>query len=199
MAQPGWGWNRNRLARAACMSLAVMLLAADTHQEEDPQATAFGLSEPIICSEIRGFEDYERHPTASLTAEEKLLIYYRPLHYKSRKVKGMFEAHLTQDGTIHRKGEKAVLWSKKKLVDYQVKTPEPPEFIYHRNTIALKGLKPGEYVFELTLRDEVGQGAPALKSIPFRIVPTPAASPDEPDDAKPETPATPSRKRPRGF
>ena len=36
-----------------------------------------------------------------------------------------FTAHLTQDGQLRRKGEKKVLLSKKKLLDYEAKSRQP--------------------------------------------------------------------------
>jgi hypothetical protein len=144
-----------------------------------PDDGSFGMTEPIACREINGYEDYVVLPDAALTADEKLLVYFRPRHYKSAPVDGQFEAHLTQSGKVRRRGEQAVLWSKAKLLDYRVRTAEPPKLIYLRNTIALKGLKPGEYEFEIVLRDEVGRSKPAVRVLLFRILPSPGPTRDE--------------------
>ena len=134
--------------------------------------TRFSLTEPIVCREIRGYEDYETLKTPTLTADDKLLIYFVPLHYKTSKVGDHHEARFTQDGKIRRRGEKAVLWTKKDLLEDTAKATEPPRQVYLRNSIGLKALKPGEYEFDIILRDEVGKSAPALRSVPFRVIPT---------------------------
>ena len=45
-----------------------------------------GMTPPIACREIEGYEEYEPLPDAALTSDEKLLVYFRPRHYKSTKV-----------------------------------------------------------------------------------------------------------------
>ena len=119
----------------------------------------FRMSEAIVCSSIEGYEDYEPLPGAAMTADEKLLIYYRPLNYRSSLEKGWYQAHLIQDGEIRKRGAKKFIRQKLKVLDYTTpKTERPPELIYLRNTISLKGLEPGEYDFVITLRDEVAKG-----------------------------------------
>jgi hypothetical protein len=164
VARPAWrfGW-----------ALTVVLVTSGLSRDDAPDDGSFGLTEPIACREINGYEDYVVLPGAALTADEKLLVYFRPRHYKSAQVDGQFEAHLTQSGKVRRRGEKAVVWSKAKLLDYKVRTAEPPKLIFLRNTIALKGLKPGEYDFEIVLRDEVGRSKPAVRVLPFHILPSP--------------------------
>jgi hypothetical protein len=165
--------------------------SADT-SDDDPDDGTFGLSAPVACKEVRGFEDYEPLPDAALTADEKLLVYLRPRHYKVTREGSKYVAHLTQDGRIRRRGEKAVLWSKKNLLDYKAETDTPPGPIYLRNTVALKGLKPGEYDFEITLYDKIGQSAPAVRTLPFRVVAAPAPEKDEKDRDKAGTPNRPT-------
>jgi hypothetical protein len=172
--------GRRSAGRQVVWGLVVAGLASSAHRAAEPRACgddrddgSFSLTEPIACKEIKGYEDYVVLPGAALTADEKLLVYFRPRHYKSSRVGGKCEAHLTQEGRIRRRGEKAVLWSKQKLVDYQVKTDDPPQFIYIRDTISLKGLKPGEYDFDIVLHDEVGRSAPAVRTLPFRVIPSP--------------------------
>ena len=72
-------------------------------------------------------------PGAAQTADEKLLVYYRPLDYKTLQKDGLFTAHLTQDGQVRRQGEKTVLLGKKLLLDYEPKSPDPLGPIYFRN------------------------------------------------------------------
>ena len=171
-------------------TLAMVFISADLSRGDEPDDGSFGMTEPVVCREINGYEDYVVLPDAALTADEKLLVYFRPRHYKSRRVDGKFEAHLTQDVKVHRRGAKPVLWSKSKMVDYKVRTAEPPTLIFVRNTISLKPFKPGEYDLEIVLHDEVGQSAPAVRTVPFRVLPPSHSPRGAGDDGNP--PARPS-------
>lgn len=128
------------------------------------------MSPGVACRSIDGYEKYEILPRAALTAEEKLLVYYRPLYYRTVEKDDYFTAHLTQDGQIRRKGNKTVLLRKKSLLDYEPKSPNPLGPIYLRNSFSLKGLVPGEYEYDIILRDENEPGPPAIQSVKFRVV-----------------------------
>jgi hypothetical protein len=147
-------------------------------QQDDRDEAPLAISKPVACISIDAYEQYEPLPGAELTSEEKLLVYYRPLHYKIERTGKTFRAHLTQDGEIHRRGEKAVLQRKEHMVDYDVKSESSPDFLFVRNTVALKGLKPGEYDFVIILHDELGQTPPARQALPFRIVPVKLPRPE---------------------
>src|SRR4051794_700150 len=105
-------WNqtgRGRLAPPAALLAA--LACSGVRGDED--AAGFGMTAPVACESIRGYEDYDPLARPELTADEKLLLYFRPLHFKSTARKGEYEAHFTEDVRIRRRGGKAVLWSKK--------------------------------------------------------------------------------------
>jgi hypothetical protein len=147
------------------------------------------MTDAIVCRSIEGYEDYEPLPGAAMTADEKLLIYYRPLNYRSTLNQGWYQAHFTQDGEIRKRGAKKFIRQKLKVLDYTTpKTEQPPELIYLRNTISLKGLEPGEYDFVITLHDEVAKSAPARQIVKFRVIP--ADDPQNPDVEKKENPRT---------
>lgn len=137
----------------------------------DEDDGTFRLTTPVACKSIDGYEDYVPLDPPALTADEKLLVYVRPVHFKTAKAGGTYEAHFTEDARIRRRGAKAVLWSKSRLLDYRPHAPRPPRLIYLRNTIALKGLKPGDYDLDLIVRDEVGKSAPATATLPFTVIP----------------------------
>ncbi len=128
------------------------------------------MSKAVVCSSVDGYERFKILPGAAQTADEKLLIYYRPLYYKVVQKDDSFTAHLTQDGQVRRKGEKTVLFRKQKLLDYEAKGKDPLGPIFLRNSVSLKGLTPGEYEFDIILRDENEPGPPSLQSVKFRIV-----------------------------
>lgn len=169
-------------------------------------SSALDMAPAIACRSIDGYEDYEPLPDASQTSEEKLLVYYRPLHFKLERKGAAYHGHFTQDAQIRRSGEKQVLQRKEKILEYDFKTDQPQPQVYLRNTISLKGLKPGEYDLEIILHDELAERATATQTLHFRIVPvvlpkgegtadTPEESPPPPVKAK----AKAKRARPKAF
>jgi hypothetical protein len=128
------------------------------------------MSDAVACRSIDGYERYEVLPRAELTSEEKLLVYYRPLNFKIASRGDDYIAHFTQDGQIRRKGEKPVLLRKKNLGDYEAKSRTPPENLFIKNSFSLKGLAPGEYEYDIILRDENDPGSTATQSLKFRVI-----------------------------
>jgi hypothetical protein len=192
--------KRRAIAGGAWLGLSLLLgLPAG------PRGTAFGqdkppsetrkpatkpllrMSEAIVCDTIKGYEDYEPLPGAALTSDEKLLVYYRPLNYRSSLNNGSYQAHFTQDYQLRKRGVKKFFWQKLKILDYTTpKQDLPPSQIYLRNTISLKGLEPGEYDLIIILHDENNEGRTATQVVKFRIIP--ADDPQKKEKAK-EAPA----------
>lgn len=167
--------------------------ALPTKEKKAEARDALSTSEAVACRSIDGYERYEVLPGASLTAEEKLLVYYRPLNYRVEETGGKYQIHLTQDGQIRRRGEKAVLLRKEKLLDCEFKTDQPPTPVFLRNTIALKGLKPGDYEFDIILHDKLGENRSVTHSLSFTIVPVVLPKP-ETDASDPEPRPAPAPK-----
>jgi hypothetical protein len=142
----------------------------EDQQTASAKSSRLKISDAVPCRSIDGYEQFEILPGKSLTAEEKLLVYYRPLGYKTVQTGNTFSAHLTQDGQIRRPGEKTVLLRKKRLLDYEPKSSSPLGPIYLRNSFSLKGLSPGEYEYDIILRDENEPGPPAIQSVKFRVI-----------------------------
>jgi hypothetical protein len=161
---------------------------AKTHEAnaDESRADALGMTPAIACRSIDGYDRYEVLPGAALTSDEKLLVYYQPLHYQVDETAGSYHLHLTQDGKIRRRGQKEVLLRKDNLLDYEVKGKMPPDYIYARNTVALKGLKPGEYEFEIILYDKLAKTPPATQLLKFRVIP--AAAPEAATKTKDKKP-----------
>jgi hypothetical protein len=143
----------------------------DSSDERLAPRAALRMSQAVVCRSIDGYEAFEPLPDAALTSDEKLLVYYRPLGYQTVYESGFYHAHFTQDGEIHRRGQKAVLRQKKKLLEYKPKSSQPLALLYMRNTISLKGLAPGEYELIILLRDELAKAPPATQVVKFRVVP----------------------------
>ena len=125
----------------------------------------------IVCKSIDGFEDYEPLPGAAQTSDEKLLVYLRADGFQTEKVDKGVEAHLTADGEVRKRGEKALLRQKKKMLDYKPKAATYPQLVYLKASISLKGLAPGEYDLTIILHDEIAKGAPASQVIRFKVIP----------------------------
>jgi hypothetical protein len=133
---------------------------------------ALGMTAPVACLSIDGLNEYVTLPGGALSSDEKLLVYYEPLRYRIDRAGSTNHIHLVQDGQIRRRGEKTVLLAKPGMLDYDWKSPKPPTPVYMRNTVSLKGLKPGEYEFDVILHDQLAPDTPvARQSLSFRIVP----------------------------
>jgi len=143
---------------------------------------SLGMSPAVACKSIEGYEDYEPLPDATLTSDEKLLVYYRPTGFRTDPVGNKFRAHLVQDARIRRRGEKVFLKTRMKLLEYEVKSDIPPDLIYLRNTISLKGLKPGRYELDIILHDKISGGSPATQVLAFQVVAAPQTSPSSSAD-----------------
>jgi hypothetical protein len=133
--------------------------------------TSLRMTPGVVCRSITGYEDYEPLPEAAQTAEEKLLVYFRPFGHRIEQVDDFYQAHLVPDFQIRKRGEKAVLRQKLKFYEYKPKSKEPPRSIYMKNVIALKGLPPGDYDLTIILHDELAKGPPANQVVKFRIIP----------------------------
>ena len=146
--------------------------SADAPQKEDePPEGRLGMTRAILCVKVDGYEDYLERPDGCLTADEKLVIYYRPRHFATHRVKDGLEAHLIQDARIRRRGAKSHLQSKDKILDYKARGRGPIGNIYLTNTISVSELKPGDYDLDITLHDAVSKGPAVKQVLHFTIVP----------------------------
>lgn len=147
---------------------------------DDPESSKLSMRPAVACSKITGYGDYVPLNEPVLTRDDKLLVYYEPTGYTYEMVGKEYRVHLVQDGLIHRRGEKAILQSKEKLLDYVGKSKTPPfNNVFLSNTIALKSLPPGEYDLEIVLRDELSKGQVAKQLLKFRIK-LPDETPEKP-------------------
>jgi len=138
---------------------------------ESDSSPVLGMSRAVACRTIDGYEQYEQLDGPALTSDEKLLVYFRPRHYKIVRREQDYVVHFSQDGIIRRKGEKTVLRIKKRLLDVESRSRTSPDFLYLRNTVSLKDLPPGDYEFDIILRDENAPGSTAKQTLKFQIVP----------------------------
>ena len=140
----------------------------------DAAESRLSMTRAVVCLSVKGYEDYVKRPEASLTADEKLLIYYRPRNFAIERDGEDYSAHLVQDARIRRRGEKAILLAKAKLVEFIPKGPAPPSNKYMTNWISVADLKPGDYDLDIILHDVVAGSRPITQTVQFTVVPDPA-------------------------
>ncbi len=172
MTRRNW-WKGSVFLLAATIAWSLANAAPPKEDVEDVDDGSFGLSTPIACKDVRGFEDYEVFPEAAFTHDEKLIVYFLPRHFKAEKKGKKYEVRFTQEGRVKRRGEKAVLWTIPRTLEFKTEAETPPKSIYLVNRLALKDLKPGEYDYEILLRDAVSGIKAAPRIMPFTILPSP--------------------------
>jgi hypothetical protein len=167
---------------AACLLIAPILLAllptpiSSPLTRDDPEKPKLKMTEAIACSKVDGYEQYEPLEDATLTADEKLFVYYKPLNYHVERKGNLYRAYLTQDARIRPHGKKTVLRRKDDLMKYEVKEKSEPTNLFISNFISLKDLPPGDYDLDIILHDRVGDEANATQVLPFRIKAAPTAA-----------------------
>jgi len=158
-----------------------LLLALPADADEPGAPASLAMTPAVACSSIEADGSHEALPDAALTADEKLLIFYRPLNYHVERSGATYHVHLVQDGQVRMRGGKRALQTKLKMIDDDWKGRQLPPARYIRSLVALKGLPPGDYEFEITLHDLLAPGEPtARQTLPFKIVPAgPRSAPDK--------------------
>ena len=97
---------------------AVTAQAPSADEPKSPKASTFGMSEAVACTRVDGLDQFTPLPKAELTSEDKLKVYFRPLHFKVERVEArLSRAAFTEDGRVRRKGEKASLSKEDKLLE----------------------------------------------------------------------------------
>jgi hypothetical protein len=155
-------------------------------QDVDQEKTQLKMSKAVACSKVTGYEQYEPIEDATLTADDKLMVYYKPFNFQVERKGALYRAHLTQDARIRKRGEKAVLQRKDNMMTYKPENKSESMNLYVANTISVKGLSPGEYDLEIILHDRIGEARTATQVLPFRIKAAPKEDekPVKKDDQK---------------
>lgn len=159
---------------SARLTLLICLAAPFSENQVGSTDTPLATTDPLVCKQVRGFRDYDKRDPPELTSDEKLLIYFEPLHYTIGRTESgeKYRAHLVVDAILRRKGQKKPLLAEDRIIDYKPESTDPPTSLYLSATIALKGLSPGEYEVELLLKDGLASARmPVRKTIPFKIIP----------------------------
>jgi hypothetical protein len=95
---------------------------------------------------------------------------------------------------VRRATEKSRVWEREKMVEYKPEASTPPDYLYIESTVSLKTLEPGEYVFDIVLRDIIS-GSTATQSVPFMVIKRPAESDADTKSTSDRTPSSPTKKR----
>ena len=127
------------------------------------------MSPAVVCEKIKGYADYVPKDEAAVVRDDKMLVYFEAFGFSYETIGKEYRVHLVQDGRVRKKGERRVLLSKDKLVEYKGKSKEPPLNAFLTNSISLKSLPPGEYEMEIILHDEIGKGPTSTQILKFRV------------------------------
>jgi len=179
---------------------ALLAVGAGASDRSKSDRLALEMSKAVVCKKVVGYEDYVELPDASLTSEDKLNVYFRPLNFRVDPVEkpkpgSRFKARFDEDYRIRRKGEKTVLMKKDGMGEYDPFFDRRDQTLYIVNKIGLKGLAPGDYEVDVVLHDVLEKDSSATQTVSFTIVPTPKVDtpPKEEGTDKPEGPAVPKR------
>jgi hypothetical protein len=164
----------------------LLALAARTHADDD-KPDGLNMTKPVLCLKVHGFASFEPLPDATLTADDKMMVYYEPSGYKIEKTKDGYRASFAQDGRIRKKGSKDAIWKKEKMIEYEPKSMTPPYRIFMRSDLSIKGLPPGDYELDLVLHDQLAKDASTTRTVAFKVVPAP-------DEVEVKREATPKKK-----
>lgn len=167
-----------------CLSVTPGLIA----QQSESKAQ-FELTKAVLCTEVRGYRDFDRMAEPKLTRDDKLLIYCEPSGFSVERVKPDqgYRAHLTSSGRIRRRGKKEKLFERKDLLDYDVTAAFPPKRIYLKTSLQIKGLSPGDYEFDLIVNDALDETNSVTQVVPFTVIvskPAPVPKAAKPPDRR---------------
>ncbi len=169
--------------------------------QESAKDSRLEMAEPIACRTIAGYEDYQPLDEPVIARTEKLMIYTRFSGQTIIKKNEGYHVHLVQDVNVRRKGQKKVLWGRKRIVEYEATEDYPPLNLYIGTSLGLINFEPGEYEADLILHDENADVPPARRTLSFRLTePKPTVvKPDDSEAAPVKEPSSrpPSSERPR--
>jgi hypothetical protein len=149
-------------------SLAAVAMALVSLGGDEPEGLR--MSKPVVVAKVHGFGSFEPVPDATLTPDDKLMVYCEPSGHAIEKTEDGYRALLAQDARLRRKGSKEVVWEKAPLFEYEVKDQAPPRALFMRTDMAIKALAPGEYELDLTVRDRLKKDAKATRTVGFTVV-----------------------------
>ena len=163
------------------MTSCILILLLVGPDELQPTKTGLTIPLAVVCETISGYEDYVPREEPVVSRGEKLRVYAQVDGATIQETPKGFRVSLVQDAFVRKVGsEGKPLLTKLKIVNFDQTRSDYPGGVYLENTIETKGLPPGHYQLEMTLRDRLG-GKPepeVTKIVEFRVVP-PAPVPSD--------------------
>lgn len=158
--------------------VCVLVVAPVRGRAQEPGAAPrLEVAEPIACSKIDGFENYEALEEAATKRSQKLLVYLRPTGVTYEPDDDRYKVHLVVDVNVRRKGKEKILLGRKKVVDYQAVCDHTDTNFYLGVSLGVRDFPPGEYEADLIVHDRLGQSKPVMRTLAFRVDPDSAATP----------------------
>lgn len=156
------------------LGIALLVAGSGVSGGDDPpdkgeDQNRLTMTKAIACKTITGFDNYKPLAEAVITRDDKLLVYFEPSGHTIQRLSSGYRAHLIEDVRIRRHGQKPVLWSKDKVVDYKVTSKESPDLLYISTTLGLKGFSAGDYDLDILLHDALAERPTATQTLRFRI------------------------------
>jgi hypothetical protein len=183
-----------------CSCSALIVTGAGPADDVKPDRPTLEMSKAVVCQKVVGYENYVELPDASLTTDDKLNVYFRPLNFRVDPVEkpkpgSRFKARFDEDYRIRRKGEKTVLMKKDGMGEYDPVFERRDQTLYIVNKIGLKGLEPGDYELDVVLHDVLAKDTSATQTVAFTIIPLPKVDtpPKEEGTEEPAVPTVPTR------
>jgi hypothetical protein len=132
-------------------------------------AGALSMTPAVVCSSVRGYEDYTRREDSVFTKDEKLVFYFQPQGFTIEEADGEYLTHIALDLRLRRKGARTAVWTGDDVLERRTKTKDLPGAAYFTAHVGLKEMPPGDYELDIILRDLLAPGTQAKQVLPFQV------------------------------
>ncbi|MCK9574032.1 MAG: hypothetical protein M0R20_06540 [Candidatus Omnitrophica bacterium] len=127
-----------------------------------------GIRGIVACSKINGYGSYVPLENLKIKNGSRLLMYFEPENYFTKKNKGKYEILLIEDLLVlNEKGD--ILWGREGAVNYNYSSTQPMLDLFITNAIEIKGLPAGRYTFKAVLNDKL-KSRNAVNTLLFEVV-----------------------------
>lgn len=147
--------------------------ATEGARELDEAAPLRILSLEVVQPGVQGFGLWTEVPAAALSISKKdpLVLYFEPSGFARKNVNGVWTSDLIADISLYAPHvSPQPFLQQKNFVGAKLDSRRPNREIYYAATLHVTGVPAGDYVAEVTLRDNVG-GETAKAVVPFKLVP----------------------------
>lgn len=113
-----------------------------------------GIGGFTFCRKIMSYASYVPLPDNTIEQGGTLRVYFEPTFWFTNVAQGRYEMWMTQDVALD-DSEGKRLFEREKLLDMHYNTAKPVLDVYMTNEFNLGKLPAGEYMFVVTLHDEL--------------------------------------------